>query len=126
MVIGDHHILLIEDDHRLGKTFTQLFRALPVHITFVEDAENAVEQMNQEKFDLMILDLQEQEFVKLANLLQTDHTQPCTHAILISDWINEKAIQKIFKCQRIDYLLKPFDPMELIYKVENILKVHIS
>ncbi len=122
----DHHILLIEDDQRLGKTFLQLFRNLSVHVAYAGDAKGAIERLDQERYDLMILDLQDHEFGKFANLLQVDHTPSCSHIILISDLIEKEDFRQILRCESIGYLTKPFDPMDLIAMIEDILKMHSS
>ncbi len=117
-------VLLIEDDQRLGTSFTYLFTRLPVAVTLALDALHAVEYLSHDHYDLLILDLQDQEFFKFSSLLQGVRMPACSVTIILSDRIERGDLQKALQCNHIDLLPKPIDPPALLEAIERRLLMH--
>jgi CheY-like chemotaxis protein len=117
-------VLLIEDDPRLGISFTLLFTRLPVRVTLAMDAPRAVECLSHDRYDLLILDLQDLEFFKFSALLKTDPIPACSNTLILSDRIERGDLQKALHCNHIDLLPKPIDPPVLLEAIERRLLLH--
>ena len=50
-------ILLVEDDHPLAETMLKMLRKDPYTVDWVDDGKQALSSMDNDHFDLLILDL---------------------------------------------------------------------
>jgi DNA-binding NtrC family response regulator len=119
---GQHQILLIEDDRRLGHTITLLFRSLPVQVTVAGDASCATEHLLQDQYDLLIFDFESLERERLSALFHADHHNLSHELIVLCDNTDKEKIKKALPCDKTSFLPKPFDPDKLIYIVEKSLQ----
>ncbi len=119
----DHHqVLLIEDDQKLGTVLTQLFSYLPVQVTLAGNASYALERLSQAQYDLVVLDLGDQELGKFKASIQPDRAPSCAEIISLSNQLKKSDIQTFLECLNISCLTKPFDPQRLLYTMEKALK----
>ena len=114
-------ILLIEDDPDLGPELEWLLRRSGFEVDWVCDGADALEICQHTYFDLLVVDIQLPstngfEVVRQLKLLYKD----LRFLFLTARNTKESCIQGL-KLGAEDYIVKPFDTEELVWRMNNIL-----
>ncbi|WP_312365162.1 response regulator transcription factor [Sphingobacterium sp.] len=114
-------ILLIEDDSDLGSELEWLLKRSGFQVDWVYDGMGALEICQHINFDLLLVDIQLPsingfEVVRQLKLLYKD----VRFLFLTARNTKESCIQGL-KLGADDYIVKPFDTEELIWRMNNIL-----
>ena len=114
------HILVVDDDDGIRSLVKKFLNENNFLITTAENAEDASEKIRIIKFDLIILDIMMPgknglEFIK-------EHKKKLDTPIILLTAKSE-AIERIegLEIGADDYLPKPFEPKELVLRINNIL-----
>lgn len=111
-------ILLLEDEPNLAKTLIKYLSMHQYTITWVQDGEEALEKTYDNTYDLYLFDIN----VPLLNgidLLQSlRDAEDFTPTIIISAQIDLTSITLSFSAGADDYVKKPFDPEELLVRIQ--------
>ena len=115
------HILVIDDDDRLRQLLKDFLKKNSFKVSVSPNANNAVKLLNEFIFDLIVLDVMmpEKTGIELINELGSEFETPIL-LLTALDQIDDKI--KGLKSGADDYLTKPFDPEELLLRINNILK----
>ena len=116
-----HHILVVDDDDRIRDLLAQFLRERDLRVSTAPDGEAALKLADQMQFDLVILDVMMpglDGFEVTEKLREQDQTP-----ILLLTARGEPADRiKGLSLGADDYLPKPFEPEELILRVQAILR----
>lgn len=115
-------ILLVEDEPGLLLTLSDRLRNEGYEVETAQDGEKGYQRAANEYFDLLILDVmlpRKNGFDLLRDLRQTGHQTP---AIMLT--ARGQVFDKVvgLKLGADDYLTKPFETMELLARIEAILR----
>ncbi len=115
------HILVVDDDTRLRHLLQRFLREQSFAVSTAKDAFEARSQMEQYKFDLLIVDVMMPgesgiDFLKNLRLESNVPVIMLTAMGETSDRITG------LESGADDYLPKPFEPKELVLRIRNILK----
>ena len=115
------HILVIDDDDRLRQLLKDFLKKNNFKVSVSPNAIKAVKLLNEFIFDLIVLDVMmpEKTGIELINELGSEFKTPIL-LLTALDQIDDKI--KGLKSGADDYLTKPFDPEELLLRINNILK----
>ena len=115
------HILVIDDDDRLRQLLKDFLKKNNFKVSVSPNAAKAVKLLNEFIFDLIVLDVMmpEKTGIELINELGSEFKTPIL-LLTALDQIDDKI--KGLKSGADDYLTKPFDPEELLLRINNILK----
>ena len=115
-------ILLLEDAHLLNKAITAFLSHEGHMIHSHRDGASALKAVEEECFDLLILDINVPNIngLKLLNILHEKKIQIPT--IFISALIDIEDISRAFDLGCHDYLKKPFHLKELNIRIDKILQ----
>ena len=113
------HILVVDDDDGIRFLVKQYLNENKYLVTTAENAENASEKIKIIKFDLIILDIMMPgksglDFIK-------DNKKLETPIILLTAKGQPNERIEGLEIGADDYLPKPFEPKELILRIQNIL-----
>ena len=115
------HILVVDDDTRLRDLLRKYLSDNGFTVTTAADAVEARQRLAAFEFDLIILDVMmpgESGFELTRSLRQNDDV---AILLLTAMATGESRIEGL-ECGADDYLQKPFDPRELLLRVNNILR----
>jgi len=115
-------ILLLEDDIMLNDTITQYLISVGHFVKSVKDGKRCVQLLEQEKFDLLVLDINVPHIDGLSILENLDKENKMVPTIFISALIDIEDITRAFDIGCHDYLKKPFHLKELTLRIDKILK----
>ena len=115
------HILVVDDDQRIRDLLGRFLRDKGYRVTTAENAEMARSNMRNLAFDLIILDIMMpgEDGLSLAKDLRSHSQIPILMLTARAD--AEDRISGL-EAGVDDYLPKPFDPRELLLRLQNILK----
>ena len=115
------HILVIDDDDRLRELLKAFLKKNEFKVSTSANAKNAKKLIKEFFFDLIILDVMMPEETGIEFLQNLDNEFRTPVLLLTAlDQTNDRI--KGLKSGADDYLTKPFDPEELLLRINNILK----
>lgn len=114
-------ILLLEDDHLLSKILTKHL-SLDYQVTSVYDGNTALEEVENNKFDLLILDSNVPGITGLELIKELRSYNNTTPIIMITAYQDTIHLKKAFTHGCNDYIKKPFELDELDMRIDNITR----
>ena len=115
------HILVIDDDTRLRALLQRYLQENGFAVTTAKDAENARMFLSQYIFDLLIVDVMMPNETGLEFLQNLRKTSQIPAIVLMAMGETEDRISGL-ESGADDYLAKPFEPKELVLRINNILR----
>tara|TARA_Y100000591_G_scaffold152793_1_gene131484 strand:- start:695 stop:1372 length:678 start_codon:yes stop_codon:yes gene_type:complete len=114
------HILVVDDDDGIRSLVKKYLNENNYLVTTAKNAENAEEKIKFIKFDLIILDIMMPGKNGL-EFIQENKKKIDTPIILLT--AKGEAVERIegLEIGADDYLPKPFEPKELILRIQNII-----
>ncbi len=115
-------ILLAEDDVNLGSLLRQYLEAKDFETILYTDGEQAYNAFMQNDFDLCILDVMmpKKDGFELAKSFKALNDE--VPIIFLTAKILKEDVLKGFKIGADDYITKPFNMEELLYRIEAVLR----
>ena len=116
------NILLVEDDKSIVVNLTEFLSKEGFSVKNADGQNNALEMIENEHFDLVLLDvsLAEGNGFAVCSAIKSDHDIPVIFLTASSD---EFSTVTGFELGADDYIPKPFRPRELILRIKNILRL---
>lgn len=115
------HILVVDDDTRLRSLLKRFLREQGFAVSDAQDADTAFEFLNQYKFDLLIVDVMMPKIsgIEFLKELRLENNVP----VIMLTAMGETADRIVgLESGADDYIAKPFEPLELVLRIKNILK----
>ncbi len=113
-------VLLLEDDTILHEIILEYLQQLACETVSVYDGEEALDLVLNEKFDLMLLDVNVPGMDGFTFLQSLRDISDRTPAIFITSLNSGTDVEKGFAVGADDYLKKPFDLIKLKARIDNI------
>jgi CheY-like chemotaxis protein len=117
-------ILIVDDQIEVRELVDITLRVSDYEILQAENGEEAIKVALQEKPDLIIMDIIMPgviDGIEATRILKnSDQTKGCP-VIILTSRDQEKIKEKGLKAGADDYFVKPFSPLDLIQKVEEVL-----
>ena len=115
------HILVVDDDDGIRSLVKKYLNENDFLVTTAENAENAFEKIKVIKFDLIILDIMMPGKSGL-DFIKENKKKIETPIILLTAKGEANERVEGLELGADDYLPKPFEPKELILRIQNIIK----
>lgn len=115
-------ILLVEDDVDLGNVLTQYLKINGFDVILKRDGQSGLDTFNHQQIDFCILDVMMPEidgFQLAEKIKEIDQHVPMV--FLTAKVMKEDRIHGL-TLGADDYICKPFEPDELVLRIQNILK----
>ncbi len=112
-------ILILENDQIFGRVLQQFLSKEGYDVLWLNSVSQAEESTFNAKFDLYIFDINlsnEREGIELFHSLRFADDQ--TPTIFITDMCELQSMEEGFKLGALDYIKKPFEPMELLIRIK--------
>ncbi len=115
-------IFLLEDDITLNETITEYFEDLDYEVLSVYDGYEAEEKIYEQKFDILLLDVNVPDINGFDILKGAREQEINTPAIFITSLNSMVDVEEGYESGCDDYIRKPFSLKELQLRVETIIK----
>lgn len=115
------HLMIVDDDARIRSLLQRYLGERGFRVTTAQDAASARRKMAGIRFDLLILDVMMpgESGIDLTRFLSDEKSTP---VILLTARSEANSRIEGLEAGADDYLAKPFDPRELVLRINNILK----
>ena len=119
------HILVIDDDQKLRSLLKQFLENNGFRVSDAEDTTQAKKIMESLIFDLLVIDIMMPGQSGLDFLKETRQTNLIPALMLTAMSDPEDRLDGL-EFGADDYMTKPFEPRELLLRIQNILRRHMS
>lgn len=119
---NNNNILLVEDDQNFGDVLRSYLEMHDYEVTLATDGDQGLERYNQGAFDLCIFDVmmpKKDGFTLAQEIRDQDDDMPI---IFLTAKTMKDDVLKGFRIGADDYITKPFNSEELLYRIQAILK----
>jgi two-component system, OmpR family, phosphate regulon response regulator OmpR len=119
--MNDAHLLVVDDDARLRELLRRYLMSEGFRVTTATDAEEARAKLQSFAFDLLIVDVMmpgEDGFALTKSLRATGRIP----ILLLTAMAEPQSRIAGLERGADDYVMKPFEPRELVLRIRNILK----
>ena len=116
-----YHLLIIDDDQRIRNLLKKFLHKAKFRVSTAKDAVHARELLKSLKFDLLVCDVMMpgEDGVSLTNSLSKELKTPIVLITAKGD-IENRILG--LEAGADDYISKPFEPQELLLRIQAILK----
>lgn len=117
-----NRVLFLEDDLLFGETLVDLLEEEGYEVTHVPNGQVALDTIFEDKFDIYLLDINVpliDGVTLLDELRQADDNTP---AIFLTSHKDKDMLKRSFQSGADDYLTKPFDNDELLFRLQALLR----
>ena len=119
------HILVVDDDDGIRSLVKKFLNENNYLVTTADSSENAIEKINLIKFDLIVLDIMMPGKNGLEFIKENKKKLETPIILLTAKGEPNERIEGL-ETGADDYLPKPFEPKELILRIQNILNKTIK
>ena len=115
------HILVVDDDDKIRELVKQYLEENNFLITTAKDASDAKRKLEIVKFDILVLDIMMpgESGLSLTKDIKKNNTTPI---ILLTAKGEAKDRIEGLELGADDYLPKPFEPQELLARIQSVLR----
>ena len=120
-----NHILVVDDDNRIRSLLKEYLNEKRFVISTAQNSEEAKIKLSHFKFDLIVLDVMMpgQNGYELIKEIKSDN---CPPIILLTAKGEVENRIKGLELGADDYIGKPFEPRELLLRINNIISKNIK
>ena len=115
-------ILFLEDEPTILEVTTEYMKMKNYEVFCATDAEEAMNLIKNNEFDLAILDIMVPKGSGLDILEYINKSKLNMGTIMLSALGDEKTQLKAFNLYADDYVIKPFSPLLLLKRIESVLR----
>jgi len=126
--IRPFNILIVDDEPINIQLLGNVLKELNYEIQFATSGEEALDWVNSESFDLILLDLMMpgMDGYKVCERIKKNRVTNAIPIIFLSASIGAEKIIRGFEIGAVDYITKPFNRVELLTKVKTHLELKRS
>jgi len=116
------NILLVDDDTGVRTVFSSILRKEGYRVTAVKNGYEAIKVIDEESFDLALVDLRMPGLDGIQVLEKIKSRRPQTRVIIYSAYGSVEDAVEAMRKGAADYLNKPFSPNELELSLKKTLE----
>jgi two-component system OmpR family response regulator len=115
-------ILMVEDDEEITQLLEQYLPRYGLQLLSVSLPSVALEKLSIEHYDLVLLDLglPQMDGLELCSLIKKDHPNLPVIISTARSEVSDKVVA--FDVGADDYIAKPYEPRELVARIQSIIK----
>lgn len=115
-------ILFLEDEPTIQEVLTEYMRMQDYNVTCAQDGRQAIRLLEEQEFDMAILDIMVPEVGGLEVLGHIKEQKPEMATIMLTALDDEMTQVAAFNLYADDYVIKPVSPIILLKRMETILR----
>ncbi|MDF1884148.1 response regulator [Sulfurimonas sp. SAG-AH-194-C21] len=121
-----YEILIVDDVSENIQVAISILKNKEYNFSFALNAKQAIEIIKTKRFDLMLLDVMMPEIdgFALAKMIKNTAAIKDTPIIFLTAKVDIESVEEGFKLGAVDYVTKPFHPIELKSRVANHLELY--
>jgi len=120
--MNDFRVLFVDDEVDFLDTLLKRMRKRRVNVSGVKSGEDALEWLSGNVADVVVLDVRMPGMDGIETLRAIKKLNPLVEIIMLTGHANLEVARKGMELGAFDYLMKPIDIDELLYKVQDACK----
>ncbi|MBW1887810.1 MAG: sigma-54-dependent Fis family transcriptional regulator, partial [Deltaproteobacteria bacterium] len=120
--MGNTKILIVDDELIMRKSLADWLERDGYQVETAVSGEEALERCKDIRFDILLVDIKMEGMSGLDVLKQIKESDPDVEVVMITAYGSISTAIEAMKNGAYDYLLKPFDPNELVVLIEKIIE----
>jgi DNA-binding NtrC family response regulator len=120
--MNDFRVLFVDDEVDFLDTLLKRMRKRRVNVSGVKSGEDALEWLSGNIADVVVLDVRMPGMDGIETLRAIKKLDPLVEIIMLTGHANLEVARKGMELGAFDYLMKPVDIDELLYKVQDACK----
>ncbi len=116
-------ILLVDDDADIRETMLTLLSMNDYNVTVVADGKSAIEEVNREKYNIVITDLMMPNMSGIEVIKNLKEIDPDLQCIVITGYATVSTAVDAMKAGAYDYLMKPFNGSEVLLLLKRVMEL---
>jgi HD-like signal output (HDOD) protein len=117
-------ILFVDDEKQILRALKRLFINSKYDVYFSDNAENALELLENDKFDLLVTDIRMPEVDGIELLKRVKKKSPLTLRVALSGYTDNKKIYSALEDNLVKhYIFKPWDNKELLNTIDRLFEL---
>jgi len=117
--VDTFNVLLVDDEEEFLETLVKRMKKRNVNATGVKSGEEALELLDQHPVDVVVLDVRMPGMDGIEALKEIKTRHPLIEVIMLTGHASVEVAVQGMELGAFDYLMKPIDIDELLYKVED-------
>lgn len=122
MQVGDFEVLLVDDEVEFLDTLLKRMKKRDVNVVGARSGEEALGLLEQHLVDVVVLDVKMPGMDGIQTLRELKRQHPMVEVIMLTGHASLEVAIEGMELGAFDYLMKPVDIDELLYKVEDAYK----
>jgi len=119
MLMEAIQVMLVDDEVEFLETLIKRMKKRNVDISGVKSGEEALSALDQNQVDVVILDVRMPGMDGIEALKEIKRRHPLIEVIMLTGHASVEVAVQGMELGAFDYLMKPIDIDELLYKVED-------
>jgi DNA-binding NtrC family response regulator len=119
MGLGNFNVLLVDDEAEFLETLVKRIKKRDVNVTGVESGEKALAFLGEHPVDVVVLDVRMPGMDGIETLRELKKRHPLVEVIMLTGHASLEVAIEGMELGAFDYLMKPIDIDELLYKLED-------
>ena len=120
--MDEFNVLLVDDEAEFVETLVKRLRKRKVNTAAVGSGEEALEILKEMPIDVVVLDVKMPGMDGIETLRQIKKISPLVEVIMLTGHANMEVAIEGMELGAFDYLMKPMDIDELLYKLQDAYK----
>jgi DNA-binding NtrC family response regulator len=115
-------VLLVDDEREFLDVLTKRLRKRKLKLAVANSGAEAIRAVQETPIDVVVLDMKMPQMDGLETLREMKKTSPSVEVIMLTGHANVEAAVAGMELGAFDYLMKPVDIDELLYKLQDAFK----
>jgi DNA-binding NtrC family response regulator len=115
-------VLLVDDEKDFLDVLTKRLRKRKLRLVGVSSGEEAIDVIQRTPIDVVVLDMRMPRMDGLQTLREIKRIDPAIEVIMLTGHANVETAVKGMELGAFDYLIKPVDMDEFLYKLQDAYK----
>jgi YesN/AraC family two-component response regulator len=117
-----YKILLVDDDKFILQSIGSILEKNGYQVTKADSGQKAIDVIKKQEFDLILTDLIMDTVDGIEVLKKAKETNPDTMVIILTGFGDLDSAIDALRLKADDYLLKPCEPTEIVFKISSCLE----
>ena len=122
ILVDGFSVLIVDDEVEFMETLVKRLRKRKIAIDGVTGGEQALEKLKEAPADIVVLDVKMPGMSGLETLREIKRAYPLIEVIMLTGHANMEVAIEGMDLGAFDYLMKPIDIDELLYKIQDAYK----
>lgn len=118
----EFRVLLVDDETEFLETLVKRLKKRKLDVTSAESGKEALRVLQETEIDVVVLDVRMPDMDGLETLREIKKIRPSVEVIMLTGHANVEVAIQGMELGAFDYLMKPMDIDELLYKLQDAYK----